>query len=164
MAVTGKCGQAPQHWQQGPHLQRQQCRTGPDWRPAQENQSDAAECARRRAGITLDHLAPGVIYFRLHDNGNAGPRARAENATGAQVAVVDGTTTLTAGEATRFPSVCVAHNGATGFHDHAAAGAPICALADAAGAGQPVVGALDGDGGVIGTTQAGLRLPALPLM
>ena len=56
-------------------------------------------------GITLDHLAPGVIYFRLHDNGNAGPLARAENATGAQVAVVDGTTTLTAGEADKVPQV-----------------------------------------------------------
>ncbi len=58
-------------------------------------------------GITLDHLLPGVIYFRLHDNGSAGPRARAANATGAQVAVVDGTTPLTAGEADKVPQVFV---------------------------------------------------------
>ena len=29
-------------------------------------------------GITLDYLSPGVINFRLHDNGSAGPRARAK--------------------------------------------------------------------------------------
>jgi hypothetical protein len=58
-------------------------------------------------GITLDQLSPGVIFFRLHDNGNAGPRARPENAIGAQVAVVDGTTTLTAGEADKVPQVFV---------------------------------------------------------
>ena len=60
-------------------------------------------------GITLDYLSPGVIHFRLHDSGNAGPRARAENAIGAQVAVVDGTTPLTAGEADKVPQVFVSH-------------------------------------------------------
>ena len=58
-------------------------------------------------GLTLDYLAPGVIHFRLHDSGNAGPRARAENAIGAQIAVADGTTPLTAGEADKAPQVFV---------------------------------------------------------
>jgi hypothetical protein len=58
-------------------------------------------------GITLDYLSPGVIYYRLHDTGNAGPRARAQNAIGAQIAVVDGTTPLTATEADKVPHVFV---------------------------------------------------------
>ena len=74
---------------------------------------------RRKAGVTpkqapvgapsiaLDRLSPGVIYFRLHNNGSAGPRARAQNAIGAQVAVVDGTATVTAGEADNVPHTFV---------------------------------------------------------
>jgi hypothetical protein len=61
-------------------------------------------------GITLDRVQPGVIRFRLHDTGNAGPRARAENAIGAQIAVVDGTTAVTPGEADRVPYVFVSRN------------------------------------------------------
>ena len=78
--------------------------TGADRRKAGSTPKPAPSDA---PGITLDYLSPGVIYFRLHDKGNAGPRARAANAIGAQVAVVDGTTTLTAGEADKVPQVFV---------------------------------------------------------
>ena len=98
-------------------------------------------------GITLDHLSPGVIYFRLHDNGNAGPRARAANATGAQVAVVDGTTPLTAGEADKVPQVFVSRT--MGQLASTAMPAQVRLYArwqTQRRAGQPVVGALDGQG------------------
>jgi hypothetical protein len=54
--------------------------------------------------FTLDGLLPGIIQLRARDNGSASPRARTRNASGIQVAIVDGTTTLTDGEANKAPT------------------------------------------------------------
>jgi len=56
-------------------------------------------------GVTLDSLQPGLIRLRIYDIGSAGVRARAQNACGAQIAVVNGTAAITANEADTVPTI-----------------------------------------------------------
>ena len=56
-------------------------------------------------GVTLDSLQPGVMRLRIYDTGNSGARARAENANGSQLAVVNGTAAIVANEADTVPTI-----------------------------------------------------------
>ena len=83
--------------------------------PCTDDEAMAASVDRRKPGstpkpapadapgVTLESQAPGVIKIRIYDTGSAGTRARAETAIGSQVAIVDGTTPITAGEADSAP-------------------------------------------------------------
>ena len=53
--------------------------------------------------FTLDHVVAGWIHLRFRTNGSASPRARAKNATGVHVAVVDDATPIASGEADQVP-------------------------------------------------------------
>ena len=64
-------------------------------------------------GVTLDSLQPGIIRLRIHDIGSAGVRARAENACGAQIAVVNGTAAVAANEADTVPTLLATRSPAT---------------------------------------------------
>lgn len=56
-------------------------------------------------GVTLDSLQPGLIRLRIYDTGSAGARARAENANGSQLAVVNGTAAIVSNEADTVPTI-----------------------------------------------------------
>ena len=64
-------------------------------------------------GVTLDSMQPGVLRVRIYDTGSAGARARAQNASGAQLAVVNGTAAVTTGEADSVPVILVTRSPAT---------------------------------------------------
>lgn len=49
-------------------------------------------------------MAPGVINVRFREGGSAQPRARAVNAIGVQIAVVNGAAAAVAGEVDSAPS------------------------------------------------------------
>jgi hypothetical protein len=53
--------------------------------------------------FTLDSVVPGFIRLRAREMGSALPRARAANASGLQIAIVDGTAAITEGEADKVP-------------------------------------------------------------
>jgi hypothetical protein len=54
--------------------------------------------------FTLDTVLPGFIRLRARDKNSASPRARTTNASGIQIAVVDGTTARADGEADTVPN------------------------------------------------------------
>jgi len=64
-------------------------------------------------GVTLDSLQPGIIRLRIYDTGSAGARARAANANGTQLAVVNGTAAVAANEADTVPTFLVQRSPAT---------------------------------------------------
>lgn len=63
--------------------------------------------------FSVDSVAPGVINIRFRTAGSAKPRARAENTSGVQIAVVNGTKTATDGEADTVPPLIVTRSPAT---------------------------------------------------
>jgi hypothetical protein len=61
-------------------------------------------------GLTLELAQPGVIRLRVRETGSASPRARAANANGIQIAVVDATVDYTDNEANEVPIKTVSHS------------------------------------------------------
>jgi hypothetical protein len=55
-------------------------------------------------------MMPGVIRLRTRESGSVSPRARAANANGIQIAVVDGTAAVTDCEANDAPIKSVSHS------------------------------------------------------
>jgi len=60
--------------------------------------------------FSLAGVMPGVIRLRTRESGSASPRARAANANGIQIAVVDGTAAVTDCEANDAPIKSVSHS------------------------------------------------------
>ena len=55
-------------------------------------------------------MVPGFIRLRAREMGSASPRARAANANGLQIAIVDGTAAIADGEADKVPIRYVSHS------------------------------------------------------
>lgn len=53
--------------------------------------------------FSMEKVVAGRIHLRFRTNGSASPRARAKNANGVQVAVVDAANPMVSGEADRVP-------------------------------------------------------------
>jgi hypothetical protein len=63
--------------------------------------------------FSVESVAPGVINIRFRTAGSARPRARAENTSGVQIAVVNGANPAADGEADTVPPLIVTRSPAT---------------------------------------------------